>query len=86
MKIHTNWFVSITDNNAGKWLNWFPKSAQFEFSNAAFSATQARNIFTATDFYSWFKMQLKKKTDLDPLSHQLAIGCAKRGLRMPLTP
>ena len=76
------WFVSITDSNAGKWLDVCPKSAQFEFSNAAFSAALAYRMFLQQPtFIPGSKCNCKKKPELDPLSHHLATGCAKGGLR-----
>ena len=70
-------FVSITDNNAGRWLDVCPKSDRFSFTDDEFKALLCYRLFLKQpSFIPGSRCNCKSRPELDPLGHHLATACA----------
>ena len=75
-------FISISDSNAGKWLDVCPKSEKFSFTNEEFTAQLCYRLYLRQpSFIPGSRCTCKSRPELDPRSHHIATACAKGGFR-----
>ena len=75
-------YISICDNNAGRWLDVCPKSEKFSFSNDEFRSQLCYRMFVKQPCHIvGSKCSCKSRPVLDELGHHLATACAKGGYR-----
>jgi hypothetical protein len=75
-------YISISDSNAGRWLDVCPKSEKFTFSNDEFRSQLCYRMFLKQPCHiAGSKCSCKSRPVLDELGHHLATACGKGGYR-----
>ena len=75
-------FTSVSDGNAGRWLDVCPKSDHFSFTSDEFRALLNYRLFLRQpSFIPGSRCSCKSRPELDPLGHHLATACGKGGYR-----